>query len=76
MDEALSQLGYSANSVKGYIDDLTLANEERVKVVHHGKKPSYEDSMHLARRLTNAIFLCETALGNDSPYVVPLEKFS
>jgi hypothetical protein len=74
MNEALSQLGYSANSVKGYIDDLILANEERVKVVHCAKKPSFEDSMHLARRLTNAIFLCETALGNDSPYVVAIEK--
>jgi len=74
MSEALTQLGYVASSVQQFIDDLILANEERVQVVHHDKKPLFEEGMHLARRLTNAVFLCETALGNDSPYVVAIEK--
>jgi hypothetical protein len=74
MNEALTQLGYSASSVKQYIDDLSVANEERVQVVHYAKTPSFEDSMLLARRLSNAVFLCETVLGNDSPYVVVIEK--
>jgi hypothetical protein len=73
MNEALTQLGYDAGSVQGFIDDLSLANEERVQVVHYNKKPSFEESMHLARRLTNAVFLCETALGNDSAYVVAIK---
>jgi hypothetical protein len=71
---ALTHLGYDPKSAETYIDELKKANEERIQVVHSNKKQTAQDAMSLARRLINTFCLCETALGNELPYVVALCK--
>jgi hypothetical protein len=74
LPSALTRLGYAPSSVESYIAELEQANQHRVQVVHYNKQPTFEEAMNFARILTNAVLLCETALGHDSAYVVPLEK--
>jgi len=72
--DTLTHLGFDAASGEPYFRELKEANEERVQVVHFNKRPTFEDSMKLARVLTNAVLLFEAALGRETAYVVPLVK--
>lgn len=74
LPNALHQLGYVPASVGAVFGELEKANQERIQVVHFNKRPSFQEAMDFARILTNTVLLCETALGNETPYVVALEK--
>jgi hypothetical protein len=72
--DTLTYLGFDAASGKPYFRELKEANEQRVQVVHFNKRPTFEEAMFLARVLTNAVLLFETALGRETAYLVPLAK--
>jgi hypothetical protein len=76
LPNALMRLGHAPSSVDSYIVELEQANQQRVNVVHYNKQPTFDEAMDFARILTNAVLLCETALGRVSPYIVPLENLS
>jgi hypothetical protein len=74
LPEALTAMGFNPASVAPYLQDLKRANEERVQVVHYNKRPTMDESRDFAGKVTRAVILCETVLGNPSPYIVPIER--
>lgn len=74
LPEALTALGFNPASVAPYLQDLKRANEERIQVVHYNKRPTMDESRDFAGIVTRTVVLCETALGNPSPYIVPMGR--
>ena len=74
LPNALRRLGFDPSSVGSYFEDLEAANSERVQVVHCNKKPTFQEAANFTRILTNTVFLCETVLERDPPYVVAVKR--
>ena len=71
---SLTHLGFDAAAAQSFYEQTVWANEERVRVVHYNKQPTFEEAMNLARVVTNAILMFETALGQETAYAVRLVK--